>query len=77
MFEWVKVDVTHDRVRDVFIGENRVGTTRGPFAVPEGTHTFHLGTPLDYTPERRRVVVTNTTRLNPKRIAFQLAAPRR
>ena len=72
MIQWVVVK--HARVRDVFVDGIRSGQTNRLLAVSEGTHTFDLGEPRDYSPARRRIAVTGTTRLVPGVVTFDVEA---
>jgi hypothetical protein len=67
--EWVKV--AYSNTRDVFIDGRRSGETNRVIAVAAGTHEFHLGTPVDYTPDKQKVAVKNTSIGNPLQIDFK------
>lgn len=67
--EWVIV--RYPRVRDVFIDGRRSGPTNRMLIVRAGTQTFDLGSPVDYTPQQQRIVVTNTTAAAPRLIDFE------
>ena len=64
------VVVSYPRVRDVFIDGRRSGQTNQLLVVGEGEQEFDLGSPVDYRPRRRVVVVTGTTDNSPQRIRF-------
>ena len=67
--EWVKV--AFPSTRDVFVDGRRSGATNRLIAVPAGSHEFHLGTPVDYAPDRHKVAVKNTSIGNPLQIDFR------
>jgi hypothetical protein len=57
--------------RDVFVDNQKSGTTNLPFDVEVGTHDIDLGLPRDYTPASRHVqVLAKHTPLNPLEVAF-------
>jgi hypothetical protein len=66
--EWIIVD--YPFVRDVFIGGELCGRTNRMMAVGPGTQRIDLGEPVDYTPRRRTVTVSGTSRTRPREIAF-------
>lgn len=68
MIQWMIVQ--YPRVRDVFIDGMRAGQTNEIMPVSEGTQDVDLGKPVDYTPKKRRVLVTNTTEDDPKEVLF-------
>jgi len=78
--EFVKVTYVTDR--RVNIDGQEGGRTNEVLRVDEGTHAFDLGKPADYEPATRRILVTETTVLQPLIVAFtrklvQKKAPRR
>ncbi len=68
MIQWMVVQ--YPTLRDVFIDGKRAGQTNKPLMVREGTQEVHLGQPVDYTPRKRRVTVTDTSEALPKEISF-------
>jgi hypothetical protein len=67
--EWVKV--AFPNTRDVFIDGRRSGETNRVIAVAAGTHEFHLGAPVDYSPDKQKLAVKNTSIGNPLQIDFK------
>lgn len=68
MIQWMIVH--YPRLRDVFIDGMRAGQTKEALPVREGTQDVDLGKPVDYTPAKRRVTVTNTAADQPKKVSF-------
>jgi len=64
--------VTFPTRRLVYIDGEENGYTNQTLRVDAGTHEFDLGTPANYQPLSRKVTVTNTTVLEPLKIAFAL-----
>ena len=62
--------VHYPRLRDVFIDGMRAGRTDEVLPVREGTQDVDLGKPVDYTPVKRRVTVTDTSEDQPKEVEF-------
>jgi hypothetical protein len=67
------VIVTYPRTRDVFIDGRRTGQTNQLLRVREGKQRFHLGTPVDYSPQSRTATVTGTSAAKPMLVEFALA----
>ena len=67
------VTVTYPESRRVFVDGVETGNTNTTLRIQEGTHTFNLGEPRDYTPKWRRQVVSGTTSLSPMEISFEKA----
>ncbi len=70
--EYVKV--TYIRNRTVNIDGDAGGIANTVIRVDAGTHIFDLGAPANYTPASKKVLVQNTTVLQPMIIAFQPVA---
>jgi hypothetical protein len=66
--EYVKV--TFPTNRFVYIDDEQDGQTNDVLRVDAGTHIFDLGNLKNYRPASRRVLVQNTTVLEPLVIAF-------
>jgi len=64
------VKVTFPTNRLVYIDGERNGYTNDVLRVDEGTHVFELGNLDNYRPSSRKVLVRNTTVLEPLEIAF-------
>lgn len=65
------VVVTFDgQSRAVFVDQQNQGVTGVRLSVPQGSHVFDLGLPLDYDPPFQEVDVQNTTPTEPLAIAF-------
>ncbi len=71
------VRVTYPTTRPVKIDGEMGGSTNDVLLVEAGTHIFDLGTPVDYIPPFRRILVTGTTVLTPLSIAFASIANQR
>jgi hypothetical protein len=67
------VIVGYPRKRTVYIDGEESGETGERLRVEEGTHTFNLVDPRDYTPKWRRPTVTGTTSIAPMEIEFEEA----
>ena len=57
--------------RIVFIDGAEGGITNRRLRVDEGTHTFKLADPKDYTPNWRRPTVTGTNPIKPMEVIFE------
>lgn len=68
------VIVKYPASRDVYINGARNGKTNESLRVGAGTQVFDLGSPADYQPANREVVVENTSVLEPMEIEFEPAA---
>src|SRR5216684_3707001 len=55
------VCVNYPENRGVLVDGTLVGNTNQTFAVEQGTHTFDLGNPVDYTPTSQTISVYNQT----------------
>jgi hypothetical protein len=66
--EFVKVTFPTDRF--VYIDDEQNGKTNDVLRVDAGTHIFDLGNLKNYRPAQRKVVVQDTTVLEPMVIAF-------
>ncbi|HHF0557990.1 TPA: hypothetical protein ACPHT1_002073 [Vibrio antiquarius] len=64
------VIVNYPDIRDVYIDGEQNGQTNDVLYIDAGTHTFDLGTPVDYTPVELDVVVSSTSVLTPMEITF-------
>ena len=64
------VIVTFPANRDLYVNGKKNGQTNESIRVDAGTHIFDLGTPKNYKPDSRTVAVSNTTILDPMKIAF-------
>lgn len=64
------VIVTFPTSRNVFIDGEKNGRTNESLRVDAGTHIFDLGSRKNYNPGSRKVAVSGTTVLKPKKIAF-------
>jgi hypothetical protein len=58
-------------VRGVWVNGAPFGNTEALLTVPEGTHTFSLDPPLDFTPSSQKVVVQTTSPLHPMEVIFE------
>lgn len=66
--EYVKVIFPTNRF--VYIDSEKSGTTNDVLRVEAGTHLFTLGNVANYKPTSRKVVVTDTTLLEPLELVF-------
>jgi hypothetical protein len=66
--EYVKVTFPTNRL--VYIDGEQNGTTNDVLRVDAGTHLFELGNVDNYRPGSRKVLVQDTTVLEPLEIAF-------
>jgi hypothetical protein len=64
------VIVTFPTDRLVYIDGEESGNTNEPLRVDAGTHVFELGNLKNYRPASRKVVVKDTTALEPLQVAF-------
>jgi hypothetical protein len=56
--------------RAVFVDQQNQGVTGVRLSIPQGSHVFDLGLPVDYDPPFQEVDVQNTTPTEPMPIAF-------
>ncbi len=70
--EYVTVTYPSDRV--VYIDDNENGRTNQVLRVNEGTHTFDLGDPKDYSPSEQTLSVSGTNSIVPLEVVFKPAA---
>jgi hypothetical protein len=68
LMEYVRVKFPTDRF--VYIDDEQDGQTNDVLRVDAGTHIFDLGPLKNYRPASRKVVVKDTTVLEPLEIAF-------
>ena len=66
--EYVRVTFPTNRL--VYIDGEQNGYTNDVLRVDAGTHVFELGNLANYRPSQRKVVVEDTTLLEPLEIAF-------
>ena len=66
--EYVIVTFPTDRI--VYIDDEKDGQTNDVLRVDAGTHIFDLGPVKNYRPGSRKVLVQDTTVLEPLKIAF-------
>ena len=66
------VRVTFPTDRPVWVDGKQVGTTNKEFQVETGEHSFHLGDPRDYSPDRYVETIDRTLPGQPCIIAFKL-----
>jgi hypothetical protein len=66
--EYVKVTFPTDRL--VYIDGEENGNTNEVLRVEAGTHVFELGNLQNYRPASRKLMVKDTTALEPLEIAF-------
>ena len=66
--EYVRVTFPTNRL--VYIDGEQNGYTNDVLRVDAGTHVFELGNLANYRPSQRKVVVEDTTVLEPLEIAF-------
>ena len=66
--EYVKVTFPTNRL--VYIDGERNGSTNDVLRIDAGTHIFELGNLDNYRPGSRKVLVQDTTVLEPLEIAF-------
>lgn len=64
------VIVTFPTNRLVYIDDEKNGYTQEVLRVDAGTHVFDLGPLANYRPASRKVIVEDTTPLEPREIAF-------
>ena len=57
---WGSVLVPYGETRDVFVDNQKCGTTNLPFDIEIGTHDVDLGDPQDYAPPSRQVLAKHT-----------------
>jgi len=62
--------VRFPRSRRVIIDGEFNGRTNELIELEAGTYTVSLGPPPNFTPESRRVVLRNTSALEPKEVTF-------
>ncbi len=65
------VEVRYGQTRNVFIDGVESGETNKILRVGPGTHSFDLGEPKDFKPEKVILVVENTDPLEPLLIEFE------
>ena len=63
--------VRYYRRRNVMIKDQKVGYTNDLIELEGGSYTIKLSLPPNYRPSSRRVVLQNTSPLNPKTIRFE------
>ena len=68
------VIVTFSEPRKVFAGGVELGVTNALLPINQGTHTFTLDDPQDYTPSSQKRKVVNTTVVTPMMIRFTKTA---
>lgn len=73
MVEYVIVEYPADR--PVFVDGEENGPTNAVLRIDAGTHRFNLGEPLDYKPKNRKVVLEDTTVLDPRKVKFKPTEP--
>ncbi len=66
--EYVKVTFPTSRL--VYIDGEEGGNTNEPLRVDAGTHVFELGNLANYRPASRKVMVKDTTALEPLEVPF-------
>jgi hypothetical protein len=57
--------------RDLFVGGDKQGKTNQKVELARGTHTITLGTPMNYTPKKVKVVLKGTTVIRPMEVRFE------
>ncbi|HSB73676.1 MAG TPA: hypothetical protein VLT62_30485 [Candidatus Methylomirabilis sp.] len=62
--------VRFPRSRRVLIDDEFNGRTDEVIELEAGTHTISLGPPANFTPESRRIVLRDTSPLEPREVAF-------
>ena len=62
--------VRFPRSRRVLVDDEFNGRTDELIELEEGTHTVSLGPPANFTPESRRIVLRDTSELEPREVAF-------
>jgi hypothetical protein len=65
--------VQYPRKRNVLIKGRVVGATNEVIELEGGSYSVELSSPANYTPPSKRVVLANTSALDPKTIAFEPA----
>lgn len=63
--------VRYYRRRNVMIKDKKVGYTNELIELEGGSYTIKLSLPPNYRPSSRRIVLRNTSPLNPKTIRFE------
>lgn len=63
--------VQYPRKRNVLIKGQVVGATNEVIEIEGGSYSVELSPPANYTPPSRKVVLANTSALDPKTIAFE------
>ncbi len=64
------VIVRYPLTRDAFIDDNKGGLTNVILPIDGGKHRFHLGSPKDYEPALREVIVSRTDPIRPMEVSF-------
>jgi hypothetical protein len=67
--EYVLVVYPTDRI--VYIDGENSGQTNTVLRVDAGTHIFELGNPKNFTPVSCKILVQDTTELNPLKVVFR------
>lgn len=63
--------VKFEEDRGVVIDDNPQGRTNIEIELEKGTHVIRLATPpKDFTPEKIKIVLENTTFISPKEVCF-------
>jgi hypothetical protein len=62
--------VRFPRSRRVLVDDEFNGRTDELIELEAGTHTVSLGPPANFTPESRRIVLRDTSELEPREVAF-------
>ncbi len=65
--------VRFPRSRRVVIDDEFNGRTDEVIELEAGTHMVSLGPPANFTPESRRIVLRNTSPLEPREVVFDEA----
>jgi hypothetical protein len=65
--------VRFPRSRRVLIDDEFTGRTDDLIELEAGTYTISLGPPANFTPESRKIVLRNTSALEPREVVFDEA----
>jgi hypothetical protein len=64
--------VTFPRSRRVKIDDEFNGRTGEVIELEAGSHVLSLGPPDNFSPEEQRIILRNTSELDPREISFEL-----
>ncbi len=64
--------VEFSRSRRVKVDDEFNGRTNEIIELEAGSHVVSLGPPANFTPSERRIILKNTSELDPREISFEL-----